>query len=434
MRVLVAAMPFAGHVQPMAAVAAELAGRGHEVVAYTGKKYGERFADVGARWLPWEQAPDFDESDLAATFPQVTDGRGPRAVIANLEHVFLRTGTGQAADLLAAGPFDVLVSDQLAIGSALAAERTRTPWASVAVSPLGLPSRDLPPIGLALLPGRGVAGRMRNAILRRTTQLVLGRRLDAVAAEVRASVELPPSPVPAMAAFYSPQLVLAHGVPELDFPRSDLPAHVHFVGRLAPPASGRRLPEWWSAVETDERPLVHVTQGTYDVDPADLLLPALSGLAGVPVQVAAATGGAALAADRVPGNAHQAPFLPYDALLPRTAVMVTNGGFGGVLAGLAAGVPLVVAGGTLDKPEIARRVGWSGAGIDLRTGRPSALAVREAVERVLAEPSFAARAKQIAGSIGRHGGAAAAAELVERLAQTRAPVPREVDNPWAPHP
>jgi UDP:flavonoid glycosyltransferase YjiC (YdhE family) len=419
MRVLVAAMPFAGHVQPMAAVAAEMARRGHEVAAYTGKKYGQRFADVGATWLPWENAPDFEESDLAATFPQVTDGRGPRAVLANLEHVFLRTGTGQVADLLAAGPFDVLVSDQLAIGSALVAERTGTPWASVGISPLGLPSRDLPPIGLALLPGRGVAGRVRDAVLRRLTQLVLGRRLDAVAAEVRATVDLPPSSVPAMAAFYSSQLVLAHGVPELEYPRSDLPAYVHFVGQLAPPPSERALPDWWAEMEADGRPLVHVTQGTYDVDPADLLLPALSALAGAAVQVAVATGGAPLPAELVPGNAHQAPFLPYDRLLPRTAVMVTNGGFGGVLAGLAAGVPLVVAGGTLDKPEIARRVGWSGAGIDLRTGRPSAGAIREAVERVLTEPSFTARAREIADSIARHGGVAAAGDLIEKLARAR---------------
>src|SRR3954469_1661445 len=182
-------MPFAGHVQPMAAVAGELARRGHEVIAYTGAKYGSRFADAGATWLPWERAPDFEESDLAATFPRVTDGRGPRAVTANLEHVFLRTGMGQARDLLAAGPFDLLVSDQLAIGSALAAERTGTPWASVALVPLGLPSRALPPFGLGLRPLRGPLGRVRDAALRRVTALALGRRMDAVAAEVRASLD-----------------------------------------------------------------------------------------------------------------------------------------------------------------------------------------------------------------------------------------------------
>jgi UDP:flavonoid glycosyltransferase YjiC (YdhE family) len=429
-RVLVAAMPFAGHVPPMAAVAAELTRRGHEVVAYTGTKFGSRFADVGATWLPWEQAPDFEETDLAATFPQVTDGRGPRAVTADVEHVFLRTAAGQARDILAAGAFDLLVSDQLAGGSALAAEKSGTPWASVALVPLGLPSRDLPPFGPALRPMGGPVGRVRDAALRRVSYLLLGRRLDAVAAEVRSSVGLPPSSAGALEAFCSPQLVLAHGVPELEYPRSDLPRHVHFVGRLAPPPSGRPLPPWWSSLDGD-RPLVHVTQGTYDVDPADLLLPALEGLADLDAPVAAATGGAALPADRVPANAHQAAFLPYDQLLPRTSVMVTNGGWGGVLAALGAGVPLVAAGGTLDKPEIARRVAWAGAGIDLRTGRPTPSAVRAAVERVLAGPSFAERARAVGESLARHGGAHAAADLLERLARTRSPVLRDEGDPWA---
>jgi UDP:flavonoid glycosyltransferase YjiC (YdhE family) len=193
-RVLVAAMPFAGHVLPMTAVAAELVRRGHEVVAHTGARYGSRFEAAGAGWLPWRHAPDFDETDLRATFPQVGDGRGPRAVTANLEHVFLRTAAGQAEDILSAGPFDVLVSDNLALGAALAAARTGTPWATVALVPLGLPSRDLPPFGLALLPGRGPLGRVRDAALRSALAATLRRRLDRVMAEVCGSVELPARP------------------------------------------------------------------------------------------------------------------------------------------------------------------------------------------------------------------------------------------------
>jgi UDP:flavonoid glycosyltransferase YjiC (YdhE family) len=431
MRVLVAAMPFAGHALPMASVAAELVRRGHEVVAYTGAKYAPRFTATGATWLRWEEAPDFDDATLSATFPQVSDGRGLRAVVANLEHVFFRTGTGQARDLLAAGPFDVLVSDQLAIGSALTAERTGTPWAAVSLVPVGLPSRDLPPMGLGLLPATGPLGRARDAVLRRAMALTLGRRLDGVMADVRRSLDLPETHLPAMEAFYSPQLVVAHGVPELDYPRSDLPPQVHFAGQLAPPPAGGPAPSWWAAAVDDPRPLVHVTQGTYDLAPDDLLVPALSGLADADVVVAAATGGAPLPADRVPANAWQAEFLPYDELLPRASVMVTNGGWGGVLAGLAAGVPLVVAGATLDKPEIARRVAWSGAGLDLRTGRPSPAKVRAAVERVLAEPSFAERARAIGASLARHGGVATAGDLIERLAETRAPVHRVAPDPWA---
>ncbi|MGY1838591.1 MULTISPECIES: glycosyltransferase [unclassified Modestobacter] len=431
MRVLVAAMPFAGHATPMAAVAAALCVRGHDVVAYTGHKYADRFTAAGATWLPWRQAPDFDDADLRATFPQVGNGRGPRAVTANVEHVFLRTGPGQARDLLAAGPFDVLVSDQLAVGSALAAEVTGTPWASVSLVPLGLTSRDVPPFGLGLQPGRGRRGRARDAALRRLTHLALGRRLDRVATEVRAELDLGPASSGALDAFYSPQLVLAHGVPEVEYPRGDLPRHVHFVGQLAPPPGGAPLPVWWPELPDDGRPLVHVTQGTYDVDPTDLLLPTLRGLADRPVTVAAATGGADLPAAVVPANARQASFLPYDRLLPRTSVVVTNGGWGGVLAALAAGVPLVVAGGTLDKPEIARRVAWSGAGIDLRTGRPRPSQVADAVARVLADPGYARRAAEVATSLAARGGAGQAADLVEQLASDRRPVLREAPDPWA---
>lgn len=377
MRVLVAAMPFAGHVSPMAAVASAFVQAGHEVLAYTGTGYGSRFTAVGATWVPWHHAPDFDDADIRATFPKVGDGRGPRAVATNLEHVFLRTGAGQERDIREAGPVDVLVSDQLAIGSSLSAERTGTAFASVALVPLGLPSRDLPPFGTALLPARGPLGRVRDASLRAAGRLLLERRLDRVLAEVRTDAGLPSGAVSAATFPWSRQLVLAHGIPDLEYPRSDLPRHVHFVGRLSRLSGpGGARPDWWDEALQPGPPVVHVTQGTYDVEPGDLLLPALAGLADEPVRVLAATGSAPLQVADVPGNAHQAAFLPYDDLLPRTSVMVTNGGWGGVLAALPAGVPLIVAGGTLDKPEIARRIAWSGTGVDLRTGRPRPAQVR----------------------------------------------------------
>ena len=52
--------------------------------------------------------------------------------------------------------------------------------------------------------------------------------------------------------------------------------------------------------------------------------------------------------------------------------MVTNGGYGAVQRALTTGVPLVVAGDTEDKPEVAARVEWFGAGVNLRTGAPTA--------------------------------------------------------------
>jgi UDP:flavonoid glycosyltransferase YjiC (YdhE family) len=167
---------------------------------------------------------------------------------------------------------------------------------------------------------------------------------------------------------------------------------------------------------------VLLTQGTYNTDPRDLLAPALAGLGALDVDVVATTGRAGVVdvGVEVPANARIVDFVDFADVLPSTRVVVSNGGWGGVLDALSAGVPMVVAGSDLDKPEIAARVAWSGAGIDLRTGRPGAARVRDAVCRVLADPAFGARATHVAGKLRRLGGAEAATTALERFVdQTR---------------
>ena len=120
--------------------------------------------------------------------------------------------------------------------------------------------------------------------------------------------------------------------------------------------------------------MVHVTQGTLDnADLGRLLGPTMEALAGDDVLVVATTGGPDPAPLRptLPANVRLERFIPHDLLLPHVDVMVTNGGYGGVQQALAHGVPLVVAGDSEDKPEVAARVRWSGTGVDLRTGRPT---------------------------------------------------------------
>jgi UDP:flavonoid glycosyltransferase YjiC (YdhE family) len=102
--------------------------------------------------------------------------------------------------------------------------------------------------------------------------------------------------------------------------------------------------------------------------------------------------------------------------------MVTNGGYNGVQIALANGVPLVAAGTSEDKPEVCARVAWAGAGLNLRTARPSQEQLRRAVRTVLATSSYRQRAKTLAAEIARHDAPTEAAILLERLATTRQPV------------
>ena len=167
---------------------------------------------------------------------------------------------------------------------------------------------------------------------------------------------------------------LQETVAGFEYPRSDLAPSVRFVGPiLAPPAQSFEEPSWWGELESG-RPVVHVTQGTLDnADLGRLLFVTTRALAHDDLLVVATTGGPDPEPLRrgLPANVRLERFVPHDLLLPHADVMVTNGGYGGVQQALANGVPLVVAGDSEDKPEVAARVQWSGAGINLHTGRPS---------------------------------------------------------------
>jgi len=331
--------------------------------------------------LPWKHAPDFDDAHLNQAFPSVGDGKGLRSNFANVRDVLVGTGARQAKDCLET-EFDLVVTDHLAFGAAMAAETRQVPWATVAVTPLVV-SRPLARVVSAL-----IADSMFNRM-----------RAEAGLAPRRGALE----------SFYSPELLLAQGVPELES-GIDLPGQVRFVGRLINQQARTELPEWWP--ELDGRTVVHVTQGTLEIGADDLLKPAMEALAGHDALVVCTTGGAPVETlGPLPDNVRAASFIPHDLLLPRTDVMITNGGWGGVLAALEAGVPLIVVPGALDKPQVAQRVVNSGAGVIRR--KPKAL--RAAVDQVLATPRHRERARELGQAIEKAGGAAKAVDLVEGL-------------------
>jgi UDP:flavonoid glycosyltransferase YjiC (YdhE family) len=164
------------------------------------------------------------------------------------------------------------------------------------------------------------------------------------------------------------------------------------------------LPPW--AHELDgSRKVVLVTQGTVANHNLGLLVaPTLAALANEPdVLVIATAGGRPGDAipGQVPSNARVASFLPFEWLLPRVDVLVTNGGYGSVNQAMSYGVPLVTAGLTEDKADVNARVAWSGVGINLATNEPTPEALREAVRTVLDRPAHRQRAAQMAAEFAR---------------------------------
>ncbi|GAA1967892.1 glycosyltransferase [Microbacterium deminutum] len=420
-RFLLSAMPFTGHINPIRAMATALVARGHDVRVYSGDAFRAAVESTGARLVPWHHAPDFDETDLAATFPRLRGRKGLSQLLINVEDVFINTSAAQVQDLRdewVREPWDAIAGDDVSIGAALYAEQNGGPWATISIIPLNLAGTQGPPAGLGLWPGTNPFTKARDAALRATAPLI-ARSLVKAIARSEESIGLRPRGLTMEKIAFSRQLIVASGSPLLDFERTDRPDFLHFVGELRmPPQASPALPAWWS--ELEGRRVVHVTQGTQNIDPADLIVPTLEALADrddLLVVVATGVPGDDELPFPVSSNTRVAGFLPYAEFLPRVDVALTNGGWGGTLAMLAHDIPLVIAGGDLDKPEIASRVAWTGAAVNLKTGTPTADQVAAGFDRVTTDPSYRDVAARVGAQLRSLGGAARAAELLEQLAQ-----------------
>jgi UDP:flavonoid glycosyltransferase YjiC (YdhE family) len=82
-------------------------------------------------------------------------------------------------------------------------------------------------------------------------------------------------------------------------------------------------------------------------------------------------------------------------------------------------VPLVVAGDTEEEAEVAARIAWLGAGIDLETGTPTPATIRNAVHEVLNDGRYLRRVRELEADFARRDGIAEIAALVDEVIAER---------------
>lgn len=423
-RVLFTCWPFEGHVFPQMSMALALRERGSDVAFYTGGSMAGVIEREGFEVFPFQR--------VRPAWQRVHEGAGGSGgrrqsvrLIRESRDWIVGTIPDQVADVqevVARWRPDVIGAEASMWGPLLVLNEVLDVPVAL-VSPLitaQLPGPDAPAIG-----GLAPAGTLRAQLVNAAADQMIGlvtrpmrRQVDAI----RAHYGLGPLGSPVSAAFGRLPLYLVLSVPELDYNRRDLRSAVHYVGPcLWHPAEPAGTQEWLDGLPSG-RPWVHVTEGTSHFQEPVVLRAAAQGLAGAPVEAILTTG-----RERGPqdlglsfpaGNVHVRPWLSHDVLLPRCAVLVTTGGMGTVMAALRAGVPLVVVPTNWDKPTIAQRVVDAGVGTRLAPRRCTPTRLRDAIERVLAEPRFRQRAQQIATRLAAASGPDGAAELIESLALT----------------
>ena len=395
MRFLVAAFGDPGHVFPAIALGRALAGRGHEVTVET---WGERREAVEGAGLGFAAAeeyrmfpppdPDSPEGSHAA--------EAARALMPLLDEM---------------RPHAV-VSDILTLAPTLAAEARGIPLATLIPHVYPVVAPGLPFFAVGLRPPRTPAGRAVWRFGQRALEVGLEQgRQDLNKQRARLGL----APTERFHGGISPDLALVATFPQLEYPRR-WPAGVEVTGPMT-----FEIPHPEIELPPGNDPLVLVAPSTAHDSGNHLVRAALAALAEEPVRLVATTNRVVPQRPiEVPANAVLVDWLSYSQVMPAASLVISHGGHGTVCRALAAGTPVLISPFIGDMSETAMRVSWAGAGLSLpwRLCRPAPL--RWAARRLLSEPSFAARAAELAAWAAENDGAERGAESVERLAAERA--------------
>lgn len=341
-----------------------------------------------------------------------------------LRRLFIDRVAGQVADyqlILEDFKADVILADLCAYGAATLHDMGGPVYATLGINPLVTLDPECPPYGTGAQPPKTIFGRVLNQINHTLAGWFFFSKMTVLLNKEREKLNLPSLP---SNGFYeytrSKYLHIMPTTTAFEFPRSFTP-NIHFVGPLFPIQSKQFTPpSWWPDITTQKgsKKIVHVTQGTFATDSVNLIRPTIAALGNDPDIILVVTSPdteTAFSSAPLPNNVLISTFIPHFDLLPHVDAMVTNAGYNGVLVALKFGVPLICAGRTEDKADVSSRVAWAGAGLDLKTDKPSEKQISAAVREVLKTDRYREGARKVKESFETHNGPSEASDLLEKL-------------------
>jgi zeaxanthin glucosyltransferase len=390
-RFAVIAPPLTGHWKPLAALAAELGERGHQVTFV----HGEEARGLAARLdAPFAAIPSDGLSEHKGV-------RGTVREMARQTDMLCRHAPALIGELRA----DAIIADQLEPAGGLIAEHLGLPFATVACAlPINREPKLPPPyVGWRYDPSPRGQGWAKGGW--RVSDYLM-RPVGKVIAHWAETWSLPPRQ--RLDDCFSPSLQIAQAVPSIDFPREGLPSAFHHVGPI------RRREGTMSPIAG---PFVYCSLGTLQGGRTKLFAAVAAACAALDLKLVLTHCGRLSPQEvaQLPGAPLAFDFLPQEAVLAEAALVVTHAGFNTVIESLACGLPMVAMPIAFDQPAVAARIARAGVGRVVPPRRASAARLTRAIETVLGAPHYRARARYVQREIRAAGGAARAAGLIEAM-------------------
>lgn len=386
-----------GTIPPVLGLARRLVERGHRVTVMADAVVEPEARTAGAAFVPFTSAPN--RTGRGKEHDPIQDWKtsSPLAMIGAMrDRLMCGPAPSYARDVaaeIARGGYDAVAAEGMLIGALIAAEGAHLPHAAVWPIFDIRPIAGRPPAGMGLRPATGLPGRLLHRALSSFFLRLMARGLPAVN-EARAAAGLTPLDGHPFDQYARADRSLLLTSRHYDFPGPMLP-NMRYVG---PQLDDPTWAEAW-APPPGHTPLVLASLGTTFQNQGAVYARLLRALGALPVRGVVTLGEVLPVADLdPPAHVQVVPSAPHAAVFPHASLVVCHGGHGTTTKALFAGLPLVVVPLGRDQFDNAARVAHAGAGVIVK---PSARAstLREAIARVLGDPSYRIAARRLADAM-----------------------------------
>lgn len=417
-RIVLTTFGSTGDLNPFIAAGLGLRARGHDVLFAVEDAFCPTVREVGfeVSHLTGDAA-----TALAPYAKQLFGGSNPLVSVKTLlDHYILPTLPDKVKELRAACEgADLLVSCAFHIAGAIVADLTNIPWASLALSPIVLPSAyiETQPPPFALPP---TLQRLNTRLTWNLGALIFRRVADTPINRIRAAYGLPPRQRQLWFGGLSPRLICLACSPAFQPPAPGWPHIVHTTGFAFwdTPTSWHPTPELQTFLDGDT-PIVAVTAGSIAPDIAG----SFATFYRTSISAIRATGARALIIGATPEHLtspHESdvlalPFAPYSQVFPRCAAIIHHGGIGTTAQCLRYGIPSLVVPWGVDQFYTGGRLSHLDAGAMLLSRRYTVERATHALRALLEEPRYHQSTQSLAAHLSKEDGVSSLCDAVETL-------------------
>jgi zeaxanthin glucosyltransferase len=409
-----------GCLNPMTTLGRELQRRGHRVSVISVPDGRAKALTAGLGHIPIgvKEFPVGSIPHLLAELGRRSDLEGVRFSI-ELFCQAAETFWRDAPQAIMESGVEALLLDQTSFGAETLAEKLRLPYISVCLAPPLHTEPDIPPPFTTWPYSPTMIGRARNRLgeaLQSQVVQPLARRINAQ----RRAWNLAPLRQIIDLTHWPPLAEITQLPASLDFPRTQLPPWFHYTGPFYDDRSGD--PIEFPFERLTGKPLIYASLGTV-LNRPDVFRMMAAACETLEAQLVISLGSKDQAVlPDYPGSPLVVRYAPQVELIKRAALVITHAGLNTTLEALSHGVPLVAIPITNDQPGVAARVVYTGVGECLPLSRLTTTRLRDTVQRVLTQPRYRDRARQLQAEIKQAQGVTRAVDIIEQAFTTREPV------------